>query len=171
MGKVEVDSKIKHTEGKLTECYTVICDDLVYPGTMLRMELFTDREKMKELLAKYAKQRKRCVVVPGIVDDVSYQIEYETNSKTIKSVVFEDEPEYRIESVNVLNFKKPKDIPTTSQNMTIHVHTNGVEYCTISVRKDSSIEEIIHMAREVVSYQKIVKEVYDPASKIVDIIT
>jgi hypothetical protein len=77
-----------------TESYTVICTDLRDP-IMMRLEFFIDRDKMREFLLEYAKDHFRCIVVPGPVDDVDYQVEYEKDEETIKTIHFEDEPGYK----------------------------------------------------------------------------
>jgi hypothetical protein len=79
---------------KPTESYTVISTDLKDP-IMTRLEFFVDRDKMREFLLEYAKQHKRCIVLPGPVDDVDYQVEYEADQETIKCIHFEDEPGYK----------------------------------------------------------------------------
>ena len=78
----------------LKECYTVIATDLEDP-ILMRLETFIDREKMRNYLLKFAKEHRRCIVVPGTCDDVDYQVEYEEDEKTIKTIHFEDEPDYK----------------------------------------------------------------------------
>jgi len=80
---------------KPTESYTVVAVDLKDP-IMMRLEFFIDREKMREYLLEYAKEHKRCIVLPGPCDDVDYQVEYENDQETIKTIHFEDEPDYKI---------------------------------------------------------------------------
>ena len=78
----------------LIEAYTVIASDLDDP-IMMRLEVFADREKMRSFLEKYAKEHKRCIIIAGLVDDTDYQVEYEEDQETIKSIHFEDEPGYK----------------------------------------------------------------------------
>jgi hypothetical protein len=78
-----------------TESYTVISVDLQEP-LMMRLEFFINREKMREFLLEYAKEHRRCIVLPGPVDDVDYQVEYESDQETIKTIHFEDEPGYKV---------------------------------------------------------------------------
>lgn len=77
-----------------TESYTVIAVDLKDP-IMMRLEFFVNRDKMKEFLLEYAKEHRRCIVLPGPADDVDYQVEYESDQETIKCIHLEDEPGYQ----------------------------------------------------------------------------
>jgi len=80
---------------KPTESYTVIAVDLK-EHIMMRLELFLDREKMRDFLLEYANEHQRCIIMPGPVDDMDYQVEYESDQETIKTIHFEDEAGYKI---------------------------------------------------------------------------
>lgn len=79
---------------KPTESYTVISTDLKDP-IMMRLDFFINREEMRKFLLEYAKEHKRCIVIPGPVDDIDYQVEFESDDETIKTIHFEDEPVYK----------------------------------------------------------------------------
>lgn len=79
---------------KIKEIYTVITSDLTDP-LIMRLEIFNNRETMREFLLTYVQNHKRCIVIPGIVDDVDYQVEYEDNEETIKTLHFEDEADFK----------------------------------------------------------------------------
>jgi len=76
------------------ESYTVITTDLRDP-IMMRLEFFINRDKMRQFLQEYATVHQRCIIIPGPVDDVDYQVEYESDEKTIKYIHLEDESGYK----------------------------------------------------------------------------
>jgi hypothetical protein len=76
------------------ETYTVISVDLK-DSLLMRLDLFIDREKMREFILQSAKEHRRCIVLPGPIDDVDYQVEYENNQEDIRTIHFEDEPGYK----------------------------------------------------------------------------
>jgi hypothetical protein len=88
------------------ESYTIIAQDLRDP-ILMRLEFFVDRDKMKEFLLEYAREHKRCIVLPGPVDDMDYQVEYENDE--IKALHFEDEPGYKPPFIMV-NYKDIKHL-------------------------------------------------------------
>ena len=83
------------------ESYTIIAQDLRDP-ILMRLETFIDRDKMKEFLLEYARQHRRCIIIPGLVDDIDYQVEYENDE--IKELHFEDEPGYKPPFI-IMNYK------------------------------------------------------------------
>lgn len=87
------------------ECYTVVSMDLK-DNLLMRIDVFFDREKMRDFLQKYAENHTRCIVIPKIIDDVDYQVEYKPDQETIKTIHFEDEPEYKVP----FQLVKPKDL-------------------------------------------------------------
>lgn len=98
------------------ECYTVVSMDLK-DNLLMRIDVFFDREKMRDFLQKYAENHTRCIVIPKIIDDVDYQVEYKPDQETIKTIHFEDEPGY----------KPPFDLLKVKNGELVSVHPDFVK--------------------------------------------